>query len=97
MIGGSGARGKEVIAREWRSVAERVNNLVYNAVPENGREAAGVKALFAFNTALNVVVDIGLEAYWPLETTSVDRLDRYLLDYIEGGIRFSSKQEVRET
>lgn len=92
MIGGSGARGKEVIGREWRAVAERVNNLVYQAVPENGREAAGVKALFAFNTALNVVVDIGLEAYWPLETKSVDRLDRYLLDYIEGGIRFSSKQ-----
>lgn len=94
MIGGSGARGKEVIGREWRAVAERVNNLVYQAVPENGREAAGVKALFAFNTALNVVVDIGLEAYWPLETKSVDRLDRYLLDYIEGGIRFSSKQPL---
>lgn len=94
MISGSGARGKEVIAREWRSVAERVNDLVYRAVPENGREAAGVKALFAFNTALNVVVDIGLEAYWPLETKSVDRLDRYLLDYIEGGIRFSSKQPL---
>lgn len=91
MIGGSGARGKEVIAREWHDVAERVNELVYRAVPENGREAAGAKALFAFNTALNVVVDIGLEAYWPLETKSVDRLDRYLLDYIEGGIRFSSK------
>lgn len=91
MIGGSGARGKEVIAREWRGVAERVNDLVYHAVPENGREAAGAKALFAFNTALNVVVDIGLEAYWPLETKNTDRLDRYLLDYIEGGIRFSSK------
>ncbi|MFM0205309.1 TetR/AcrR family transcriptional regulator [Paraburkholderia fungorum] len=92
MIGGSGPRGKEIIAREWRSVAERVNDLVFRAVPENGREAAGVKALFAFNTALNVVVDVGLEAYWPLETTSIDRLDRYLLDYIEGGIRFSSKR-----
>ncbi|CAG4915292.1 TetR/AcrR family transcriptional regulator [Paraburkholderia saeva] len=92
MIGGSGARGKEVIAREWREVAVRVNELVYRAVPANGREAAGAKALFAFNTALNVVTDIGLEAYWPLETTSVSRLDRYLLDYIEGGIRFSSKQ-----
>ncbi|MFM0475725.1 TetR family transcriptional regulator [Paraburkholderia strydomiana] len=97
MIGGSGARGKEVIAREWRAVAERVNDLVYQAVPENGREAAGVKALFAFNTALNVVVDIGLEAYWPLETRSADRLDRYLLDYIEGGIRFSSKQQRSNT
>lgn len=96
MIGGSGARGKEVIAREWRNVAERVNNLVFQAVPENGREAAGVKALFAFNTALNVVVDIGLEAYWPLETKSVDRLDRYLLDYIEGGIRFSSKTDEKQ-
>ncbi|RKE37504.1 TetR family transcriptional regulator [Paraburkholderia sp. BL23I1N1] len=90
MIGGSGPRGKEVIAREWRNVAERVNDLVFRAVPENGREAAGAKALFAFNTALNVVVDVGLEAYWPLETRSNDRLDRYLLDYIEGGIRFSS-------
>ncbi len=93
MIGGSGPRGKELIAHEWRSVAERVNELVFLAVPENGREAAGVKALFAFNTAINVVVDVGLEAYWPLETRSVDRLDRYLLDYIEGGIRFSSKQK----
>lgn len=94
MIGGSGPRGKELIAREWRGVAERVNELVFRAVPENGREAAGAKALFAFNTALNVVVDIGLEDYWPLETRSVDRLDRYLLDYIEGGIRFSSKQKT---
>lgn len=97
MIGGSGTRGKELIAREWRGVAERVNELVFRAVPENGREAAGAKALFAFNTALNVVVDIGLEAYWPLETKSTDRLDRYLLDYIEGGIRFSSKQKSSGT
>ncbi|MFL9998169.1 hypothetical protein [Paraburkholderia sediminicola] len=84
MIGGSGVRGKEFIAREWRGVTERVNDLVFCAVPENGREAAGAKALFAFNTALNVVVDIGLEAYWPLEKKSTDRLDRYLLEYIEG-------------
>jgi len=92
MIGGSGPRGQEVIGNEWRNVAQRVNQLVYCAVPENGHEAAGVKALFAFNTALNVVVDVGLEAYWPLETTNLDRIDRYLLDYIEGGIRFSSKR-----
>jgi AcrR family transcriptional regulator len=93
MIGGSGPRGKEVVAREWRSVALRVNELVYRAVPENGREAAGVKSLFAFNTAINVVADTGLEAYWPLDTKSVDRIDRYLIDYIEGGIRFTSKAD----
>ncbi|WP_322032840.1 TetR/AcrR family transcriptional regulator [Paraburkholderia sp. J76] len=94
MIGGSGPRGKEVVAREWRSVALRVNELVYRALPENGREAAGVKTLFAFNTAINVVADMGLEAYWPLETKSIKRIDHYLLDYIEGGIRFTSNPKT---
>lgn len=91
MAGDCGQRGRQLLAEGLGPTSLRLSALALAAMPELGKEAAGVKILFAFNTVLNVIPDAGLEAWWPLETTSRDRLDRYLRDYIVGGIVFSSR------
>ncbi|GGP26751.1 TetR/AcrR family transcriptional regulator [Silvimonas amylolytica] len=91
MAGDCGQRGRELLARGLGPVSLILSAHACEAMPALSKEAAGVKILYAFNTVLNVIPDAGLERWWPLETTSRDRLDRYLRDYIVGGIAFSSR------
>ncbi|MBB5192618.1 AcrR family transcriptional regulator [Silvimonas terrae] len=91
MAGDCGQRGRELLARGLGPVSLQLSAGARQALPALDQEAAGVKILYAFNTVLNVIPDAGLERWWPLETTSRDRLDRYLRDYIVGGISFSSR------
>ncbi|WP_188701636.1 TetR/AcrR family transcriptional regulator [Silvimonas iriomotensis] len=91
MAGDCGQRGRELLARGLGPVSLQLSASAREAMPALDQEAAGVKILYAFNTVLNVIPDAGLERWWPLETTSRDRLDRYLRDYIVGGISFSSR------
>ncbi|MCH7313107.1 TetR/AcrR family transcriptional regulator [Acinetobacter sp. ANC 3882] len=90
IIGGAGDKGRKLVADEFRELTLRCNQLVVRSLPGIGEEAASVKVLFAFNSVINIISDIGLERYWPLVTQDTRQIDRYLHDYIEGGIRFNA-------
>ena len=84
----AGDEGREIFAKALSPVAGKATLLLSKALPESSQDAIDLKILFTFNIIINVVSDVGLEKYW--ETNVLDRklISKYLIDYIEGGLRF---------
>ncbi|OTG84984.1 TetR/AcrR family transcriptional regulator [Acinetobacter sp. ANC 4648] len=88
----AGDEGRIIVAKHLVPISHSAMHLLKKALPDADPNAISLKVMFTFNTILNVISDIGLEAFWPTEVKDRKLIGKYLRDYIEGGISFKVQE-----
>lgn len=85
----SGPRGQAMLAAKVRPIARLAEAHLQAALPDQAPQALGAKLLYGLNTVLHTLADRGMHTYWDLGAVPNPELVNYLLDFLEGGLRFS--------
>ncbi len=91
----AGDEGRIIVAKHLVPISHSAVHLLRKALPDADPNAISLKVMFTFNIILNVISDIGLEAYWPTDVKDRKSIGKYLRDYIEGGICFKADQSYK--
>lgn len=86
----SGTRGQAMLAAKVRPVAQMAEAHLQAALPAQAPQALGAKLLYGLNALLHTLADKGMHKHWDLGAVPNPELVTYLLDFLEGGLRFSS-------
>lgn len=88
LSGQSGAQGQAMIAAKVRPVAELAEAHLQAALPDHTPHALSAKLLYGLNALLHTLADRGMQNFWQLSDVPTADLREYLLDFLEGGLRF---------